>query len=130
MNDHQFECHMQMLSAIFEELQAIRGHLEKQASPDAVLVGERGPEVMVFPGEAGRHQSAGFTVVVDTSRPSLLLQRMNSLLAKGEELGLHDEYLKEQAQLFEEVVHILPKTIKFSTQFRDSIPSESDRLSA
>ncbi|MFU2208176.1 hypothetical protein [Solidesulfovibrio sp. C21] len=33
MTDHQFECHMQMLSAILEELQRIWGLLEVQQAP-------------------------------------------------------------------------------------------------
>lgn len=56
MTDHQFECLHILLIGIANDLSAIRGHLEKQASPDVVLVGERGPELMRFT-QGGEKQS-------------------------------------------------------------------------
>jgi hypothetical protein len=130
MTDQQFECLRTLLTCIANDLSAIRGRLEKQASLDAVFVGERGPETMVIPGEADRHQSDGFTVFVDTSKAMTLLQQMNSLIAKGEELGISDEYLKDQERLLKEIVHLLPDTIQFFAQPGNAVSGKSDCLTA
>lgn len=38
MTDQQFDCHMQMLSAIFDELKAVRGLIEKVQAPKAINI--------------------------------------------------------------------------------------------
>lgn len=96
---------------------------------ETTFVGESGPEVIHF-CDADRIKRTGIAVVVDTSKATALVRRMRSILAKGTELGLPEDYLKEQAQLFEEIIHIIPKAVEVFAQLGDAISNKSDRLSA
>lgn len=96
---------------------------------ETTFVGESGSEIIHF-CDADRIKRTGIAVVVDTSKATDLVRRMRSIIASGTKLGLPEDYIKEQSQLFEEIIHVIPKAVEVFAQFGDAISNKSDRLSA